>query len=246
MPHPVKTRRYTSSVREEQAAATRRAVLSAARELFVTSGYAATTVARVARRAGVSVDTVYTSVGRKPELLLAVHDMALAGGDEPVKAEQRDYVAAVREARGAHAKLAAYASALAERLPAVVPLAESLAVAAERDPACRAVLEALGRRRATNMEHLAAELRATGELRPDLATSRWPTCCGSRTARRSTGWPPRGSVAQTTTRRWCSTCGPGRSSPGTCPQGRPIGDVLAPLVALSTAVRTGRGPIEPR
>lgn len=168
MPHPVKTRRYTSSVREEQAAATRRAVLSAARELFVTSGYAATTVARVARRAGVSVDTVYTSVGRKPELLLAVHDMALGGGDEPVKAEQRDYVAAVREARGAHAKLAAYASALAERLPAVVPLAESLAVAAERDPACRAVLEALGRRRATNMEHLAAELRATGELRPDL------------------------------------------------------------------------------
>ena len=96
MPDPVKTRRYTSVVRAEQAAATRGAVLTAARELFTTAGYGGTTVAQVARLAGVSVDTVYTSVGRKPELLLAVHDMALGGGDEPVAAEQRDYVAAIR------------------------------------------------------------------------------------------------------------------------------------------------------
>ena len=168
MPDPVKTRRYTSAVRAEQAAATRGAVLTAARELFTTSGYAGTTVAQVARLAGVSVDTVYTSVGRKPELLLAVHDMALGGGDEPVAAEQRDYVAAIREARGARAKLEAYAAALGERLPAVVPLAESLRVAAERDPDCRAVLERLDDRRAANMLRFAAELRSTGELRPDL------------------------------------------------------------------------------
>ena len=100
MPEPVKTRTYRSPVRAEQAAATRRAVLVAARKLFTTTGYAATTVADVARLAGVSVDTVYTSVGRKPELLLAVHDMALGGGDEPVGAEGRDYVAAVRRCRG--------------------------------------------------------------------------------------------------------------------------------------------------
>ena len=168
VPDPVKTRRYTSAVRAEQAAATRRAVLTAARELFTTSGYVGTTVAQVARRAGVSVDTVYTSVGRKPELLLAVHDMALGGGDEPLAAEQRDYVAAIREAPGARAKLKAYASALGERLPAVVPLAESLRVAAEHDPDCRAVLERLDARRAANMLRLAADLRATGEARPDL------------------------------------------------------------------------------
>src|SRR5689334_10403689 len=96
VPGPVKTRRpYRSAVRAEQAAGTRRAVLLAARELFTTAGYAGTSVADVARRAGVSVDTVYSSVGRKPELLLAVHDMALGGGDEPVGAEGRDYVAAI-------------------------------------------------------------------------------------------------------------------------------------------------------
>ena len=168
MPHSVKTRAYRSLLRTEQAAATRRSVLTAARELFTTTGYAGTTVADIARLAGVSVDTVYTSVGRKPELLLAVHDMALGGGDEPVAAEGRDYVAAIRAAHGAREKLEAYAVALGERLPSVVPLAESLQVAAERDPACRAALEGLGARRATNMLRMAVELRATGEVRPDL------------------------------------------------------------------------------
>ena len=65
-------------------------MLAAARDLFASEGYAGTTVAAVAARAGVSVDTVYASVGRKPDLLLAVHDMALGGGDEPLEAERRD------------------------------------------------------------------------------------------------------------------------------------------------------------
>ncbi len=168
MTEPVKARSYRSPMRAGQAAATRRAVLVAARELFTTTGYAGSTVADVARLAGVSVDTVYTSVGRKPELLLAVHDMALGGGDEPLSAQQRDYVAAVLAAPGARAKLETYAAALAERLPSVVPLAESLRVAAEHDPACRAVLEGLDERRRSNMRRFAAELRATGEVRPEL------------------------------------------------------------------------------
>ena len=88
----VKTRRYRSAVREEHAAATRHAVLSAARELFTGRGYDATSVSEVARAAGVSVDTVYASVGRKPGLVLAVVYMVLGGADEPVPAEQRDYV----------------------------------------------------------------------------------------------------------------------------------------------------------
>ncbi len=172
MPDPVKARPYRSSVREQQALATRAAVLAAAREVFTTSGYATATVAAVARRAGVSVDTVYTSVGRKPQLLLAVHDMALGGGAEPVPSDQRDYVAAIRAASGGRAKLEVYAAALGERLPAVVPLAESLRAAAEQDPQCRAVLVAVDERRASNMLALAAELRSTGDLRAELSDDR--------------------------------------------------------------------------
>jgi AcrR family transcriptional regulator len=161
-------RGYRSPKREQQAAATRRAVLLAARHLFVTRGYADTTVADVARRAKVSVDTLYASVGRKPQLLLAVHDMVLGGADEPVVAEQREYVKAVRAAVGARAKLTTYAESLGRVFPTTVPLADSLRVAAQGDPDCRKVWDGLNQRRADNMLLLARDLRSTGELRADL------------------------------------------------------------------------------
>ena len=104
--------------------------------------------------------------GRKPELLLAVHDMAL--GVATSRSRRRAATTSPRSGRRGLRKLEAYAAALGERLPSVVPLAESLQVAAVRDPACRAVLEGLDARRATNMLRLAADLRATGEVRPDL------------------------------------------------------------------------------
>lgn len=165
----VKTRPYRSAVRAERAARTRRAVLSAARGLFQEDGYAATSVSDVARRAGVSVDTVYTSVGRKPQLLLAVIDMTLGGGDEPVPAEDREYVRAIRAAPTAEEKITVYASALGELLPRTAPLLQALKQAAEADPECARVRRELDERRAGNMRLFAADLRSTGELREDLS-----------------------------------------------------------------------------
>jgi AcrR family transcriptional regulator len=143
-------------------------VLHAARDLFTRKGYPDTTVAEVARRAKVSVDTLYASVGRKPQLLLAVHDMVLGDADEPIPAQQREYVAAFRAAVGARAKLATYAEAMGRLLPRTVPLTESLRVAAQTDAECRRVWDGYNRRRADNMLLLTADLRATGELRDDL------------------------------------------------------------------------------
>lgn len=143
-------------------------MLRAARELFTARGYAGTSVADIARAAGVSVDTLYASVGRKPQLLLAVHDVELAGGDAPVDAEQRDYVKAIREATTASDKIATYTDALAKLLPRTVPLLDSLRVAGQSDPACREVYRAVSERRAANMRLFAADLRSTGEVREDL------------------------------------------------------------------------------
>ncbi len=163
-----KTRRYDATARRAAADRTRRRVLSAAHRLFTTQGYAETSVAQVARRARVSVDTVYAAVGRKPQLLLAVHDMVLAGGTEPVPAEERDYVRAVREAPTARAKIETYAAALAQVLPTTVPLMNALREAGATEPECRAVWTAVNDRRAANMLLFAGDLRATGELRDDL------------------------------------------------------------------------------
>jgi len=164
----VKTRSYRSPQRREQAVATRLSVLSAARDLLQDKGYAATTVADIARLAGVSVDTVYASVGRKPELVLAVIDMVLGGTDEPVPADQRDYVQAVRAEPTALGKIEVYAAAVARLVPRTATLQEALRKAGETDADCAATWRRLVTRRAANMRLFAAELRSTGELRDDL------------------------------------------------------------------------------
>jgi AcrR family transcriptional regulator len=68
----VSTTRYHSPRRADAAAATRTAILTAARELFLTSGYAGTTVPQIARAARVAVPTVYTSTGGKADILAAL------------------------------------------------------------------------------------------------------------------------------------------------------------------------------
>ena len=87
-------------------------MLASARELFVTKGYVATTIADIARHARVAVDTVYATVGRKPALLREVLESALSGTDAVVPAEQRDYVKRSQQAARATDKITAYAQAL--------------------------------------------------------------------------------------------------------------------------------------
>ena len=169
MAEPVKgPRSYDASRRRAAAERTRLGILAAARELFIEGGYASTSVQAVADRAGVSLDTVYASVGRKPQLLLAVHDMELAEGPVPVPAEQRDYVRAVREAPTAEAKIRTYAAAMARVLPRTVPIMTALREAGATEPACAAQHDEISERRAANMRLFVADLRGTGELRDDL------------------------------------------------------------------------------
>src|SRR5512146_1466836 len=150
---------YHSPRRAEQAIATRRAVLDAARELFIERGYAVTTVADIARRARVAVDTVYATVGRKPALLREVLETAISGGDHAVPAEQRDYVALVRAAQGATKEIQTR----------LAPVYLALRDAAATDPDSAAAWREISERRARNMRAFAADLRATGELRTDLS-----------------------------------------------------------------------------
>jgi len=145
------------------------AILAAAQELFAEGGYAATSVQAVADRAGVAIDTVYATVGRKPQLLLAVHDVALAEGPAPVPAGERDYVRAVRDATSAEAKIRTYAAALARILPRTIPVMRALREAGATEPECAAQYDAISERRAANMRLLVADLRSTGELRPELS-----------------------------------------------------------------------------
>ena len=73
-----------------QAAQTRAAVLDAATRLFGEFGWADSSMRRVAKAAGVSVETVYAAFGSKGDLLAAVMDVAVVGDDLPIPLAQRD------------------------------------------------------------------------------------------------------------------------------------------------------------
>ncbi|MDQ1680520.1 MAG: hypothetical protein QOI42_1379, partial [Frankiaceae bacterium] len=67
-------RSYSSPLRAAQAQETRRRILDSARFLFAGNGYPTTTIAAIARHAGVSADTVYGAFGTKAHLLKQLLD----------------------------------------------------------------------------------------------------------------------------------------------------------------------------
>ena len=190
-------RPYRSPRRVEQAAATRHAVLTAARDLFIAKGYTATTVAEIAERARVSLDTVYATVGRKPALLRALVETAISGTDQAVPAEQRDYVTRVQAATTAQGKITIYAHAITAIQQRMAPVFLALRDAATTDDDCAGLWAEISRRRATNMRAFAGDLRATGELREDLSDNQVADIIWSMNAAeywvllvRERGWTP--------------------------------------------------------
>lgn len=168
MARPVK-RNYDSRRRREQSAETRRRVLDAARDLMLEVGYRSATVAAVASRAGVNVDTVYELVGRKPVLLRELIEQAISGTGVAVAAEDRDYVKAIRAEPDPRAKLAIYARAVREIQQRMAPLFLALRDASSTEPEARAVWNEISQRRAANMRELARDLHSVGGLRGDLS-----------------------------------------------------------------------------
>src|SRR6478672_5536731 len=83
-------RRYSSPLRAAQADRTRAQVLAAAATCFEESGWAGTTVAAIAERAGVAVETIYSGFGSKKAVLRQVIDVAVVGDSEPVPLAERE------------------------------------------------------------------------------------------------------------------------------------------------------------
>ncbi len=91
---------YHSPHRERQAEQTRLAILGAARTLFATKGYAATALTEIAAAAGVSVPTVYASVGNKAQLARQLVEFVnTEGGVDENDAKQRQATTAAELVR---------------------------------------------------------------------------------------------------------------------------------------------------
>jgi AcrR family transcriptional regulator len=164
MPEPVKpTRRYNSSRRREQAAATRGDVLQAAQRLFEQHGYAATSMAAIASEAGVSLKTAYLGFKTKSGLLRALWHLLLRGDEEPVPVGERPWFQAVLEEPDPARQLRLNVRNAKLVRARIGPLLEVIRSAAAQDPEIealwsriqtdfydnqRSVVEALHRKRA--------------------------------------------------------------------------------------------------
>ena len=96
---PTTKRPYDARRRRERAEEERRAtqlrVAEAARRLFLSKGYVATTMAEIAKEAGVALQSVYSAGQSKADLLHLVTDLAVAGDEQDVMLLERPDFAAV-------------------------------------------------------------------------------------------------------------------------------------------------------
>ena len=160
-------RSYSSPRRDAQARQTRRSILAAASELFVASGYAATTIQAIAERAGVAVQTVYAVFGNKRELLRQLIESSITGDDEPAPITDRaeaQAVAAEPDARRRAELDAALSRSITER---VAPLVRVATEAAASDPELAALMEVVKAARRQEMIASATIVAGPDGLRLD-------------------------------------------------------------------------------
>jgi AcrR family transcriptional regulator len=156
-------RPYHSPVRRRQAEQTRARTLAAARDLFRSSGYAATTLDAIASSAQVSAKTVEAVFGSKRGVLAALVD-PLASAGPP-----RDLVDEIRAAEDPRHRLRLVAELTRRAYEASLPELELMRGAAAVAPEITAVVQQVESRRRANQARLAAYLQEQGLLRNDLA-----------------------------------------------------------------------------
>jgi AcrR family transcriptional regulator len=160
-------RRYDAQGRVEQARRTRELILEVAQREFGKRGYAQTTVAMIARGAGVSVETVYKGFGGKPGLMRGIHERGLAGKGS-VPAPQRSDAMSARE-RDPRAILRGWGALAAEVSPLVSPMMLLVREAAANDPELATLLHDSNEQRLRRMRRNAKVLADRGFLRDDVS-----------------------------------------------------------------------------
>jgi AcrR family transcriptional regulator len=161
----VKTRRYDSSGRREQARRTRKAVLDAAERQFL-EDYGATTIASIAAEAGVSVETIYKSFGGKAGLVREIYERGLEGRGDTRAYERSDAMRA--ETDDPRTIMREWGKLTAEVASVVSPIRLVMRTLAASDDEIAALLGRTEKERLDRMRHHARFLKARGYLREDV------------------------------------------------------------------------------
>lgn len=146
----------------------RRAVLDAARILFLERGYGATTIEGISSAAEIPQATVYRLFSSKQGILKALLDTSVAGDDEPVPVAERSHVRAVLDATRPEDSLARLAAVSVDINTRTAPIYPILVSAASSDRDASAILDELTRQRQEGQGRVATALARAKALRPGL------------------------------------------------------------------------------
>lgn len=146
----------------------RRAVLDAARTLFLERGYAGTTIEGISGESGVPQATVYRLFSSKKGILKALLDTSVAGDDEPVPVAERAHVRPLMDASDPPSTLARLAAVSVDINTRTAAVYRILVSAASSEPDAAAILDDITRQRQDGQGRVTAALARAGALRHGL------------------------------------------------------------------------------
>ena len=146
----------------------RRAVLDAARTLFLERGYGATTIDGISSASEIPQATVYRLFSSKNGILKALVDTSVAGDDEPVPVAERSHVRPLLGATRPEDSLARLAAISVDINTRTAPIYRILVSAASSDTDAAAILDELTRQRQEGQGRVATALARAKALRTGL------------------------------------------------------------------------------
>ena len=161
-------RNYDATSRRERARQRRLDVVVAAQELFDTNGFQATTISAVARRAGVSPESIYKGFGTKAALAKAVFDFVIAGDAAPVPIAERPEAQAIRDEPDVRRKIRGYVDGFVARQQRSARVQILIRDGRHSDETLRETWQTLLDERLTGMTMFGRHLLGTGDLRPGI------------------------------------------------------------------------------
>ncbi|WP_040781053.1 TetR/AcrR family transcriptional regulator [Nocardia pneumoniae] len=160
-----------TGVRAARTSANRARMLAAARELFTTRGYTATTMKAIAEEAGMAVQTLYFTFATKRAILTELLDVEIAGDTEPVATLDRPWFAEAVKAPAAE-QIRLQVAAAGAILGRVTPLLEAVRSAAATDPELAELWQTNIAQRHTVQLRLSQALAAKTALRAGIDPER--------------------------------------------------------------------------
>jgi AcrR family transcriptional regulator len=146
----------------------RRAVVQAARALFLERGYAATTIEAISEQSDVPPATVYRLFSSKLGILKALLDVSIAGDDEAVPLPDRPHARALFGDPDPRKQISGFAGITGGIMSRAEPIYRILVSAAGSDPDAAGLLAAQAQQRDRGQQQIARSLARAGALRPGL------------------------------------------------------------------------------